>query len=261
MHRLIANQKLRATFAAGALVALLLFFSDTKMGYMVRDTALNGISPVVRAAANIRAFMYGNAGNGNSIEDSLFSESTEYMAMTFRIESLARENELLRIMLAFRERSGREWRGFEVRAYSREFGKETLVIAAGFRDGVREGDLVVDEYGLLVGVVREVTDAYAKVSLASNVGETFDVELVPGNVRALAKGIGARAFTIQLVPTDAPIRRGDYVAVSSPSLPRNALLAEIADIGGGMSVAFHEIKAVLLARPERSRMVLVIPQE
>lgn len=261
MYRLISNQRFVAVFATGVLVAALLFFSDTGAGHTARDATTNVLTPLMRAAANIRVFFYGDAGAGNTAGTSVFRESIDYTAMAFRIESLTEENESLRRMLAFRAQSAREWKAFEVRAYSREWGKETLLIAGGSRDGVREGDLVVDAQGLLLGAVREVTDAYAKVSLASNAGETFDVELRPGSVHALAKGIGARAFTIQLVPTDAEVRRGDYVAVSSPSLPHGALLAQVAEVTTGISVAFHEVRAVLLTRPERSRIVLVISQE
>lgn len=261
MYRLILSQRFRAVFATGALVAVLLFFSDTGAGHTARDATTSVLTPLMRAAVNIRVFFYGDAGMSDSAGTSIFYESAEYMAMTFRIESLTEENESLRRMLAFRAQSGRQWKAFEVRAYSREWGKETLLIAGGSRDGVREGDLVVDVQGFLLGAVREVTDAHAKVSLASNAGETFDVELRPGSVHALAKGIGARAFTIQLVPTDAEVRRGDYVAISSPLLGRGALLAEVAEVSAGISVAFHEIRAVLLTRPERSRIVLVISQE
>lgn len=255
MYRFISSQQFMAVFVTGALVAALLFFSDTRAGRAIRDTTIIVLAPLTKAAANMRVFVYGDTGADE------VSRSNEYVAMAFRIESLMEENELLRRMLAFREQSGREWKAFEVRAYSREWSKETLLIAGGYRDGVREGDLVVDAQGFLLGAVREVTDAHAKVSLASNVGETFDVELRPGSVHALAKGIGARAFTIQLVPTDAEVRRGDYVAVSSPLISRGALLAEVAEVSAGISVAFHEIRAVLLTHPERSRMVLVISQE
>lgn len=261
MYRFISNPRFRAVFATGALVAALLFFSDTGAGRTARDATTSVLAPIMKAAVNIRTFFYGDAGVSGAAGTSIFRESDEYIAMTFRMESFMEENESLRRMLGFREQSGREWRAFEVRAYSRELGKETLLIAGGSRDGVREGDLVVDAQGFLLGAVREVTDAHAKVSLASNAGETFDVELRPGGVHALAKGIGARAFTIQLVPTDAEVRRGDYVVASSPLLPRGALLAEVAEVSAGISVAFHEIRAVLLTRPEHSRMVLVISQE
>ena len=261
MYRFISSHRFRAVFATGALVAALLFFSDTGAGHTARDVTTSILAPIMRAAANIRAFFYGDAGMSDAAGVSIFRESDDYKVMVFRIESLTEENESRRRMLGLRTQSGREWKAFEVRAYSREWGKETLLIAGGSRDGVREGDLVIDAQGFLLGAVREVTDTHAKVSLASNAEETFDVELVPGSVHALAKGIGARAFMIQLVPTDAEVRRGDYVAVSLPMLPRGALLAEVTEVSAGISVAFHEIRAVLLARPERSRIVLVISQE
>ena len=84
----------------------------------------------------------------------------------------------------------------------------------------------------------------------------FDAQLLPSGVKAFAKGLGNRTFSLELLPQHAVIRVGDYVMAKTDkaSLPLGEVVrVEIAGTG-----VFKEVRAVLLSHPEIEKEVFVI---
>jgi hypothetical protein len=94
------------------------------------------------------------------------------------------------------------------------------------------------------------------VSIATNKEEVFDVELLPLGVEAFAKGLGGRAFLLELVAQNAVIRRGDYIMAKIGQ--SSFLLGEIVRIETSSTGAFKEVHAVLLSHPDREEEVFVV---
>lgn len=165
--------------------------------------------------------------------------------------------------LGLKQRLGHSVKSARVTLYARYAQGEMLVIDAGDEDLVRAGDQVVDEEGFLVGDITETGPGFSKVTIASNAGVAFPVTLAPSGLsgEALARGIGARAFLVELIPEDALFHAGDFVKrVSKDARSREAIFAaRLTDEGSASGGAFKKAHAVLLAHPERLEGVFVIP--
>lgn len=236
--------------AAVILLGVLIFFSASGPISSLREAPFRILKPFMNAAMNL----------GRTLEIETADMSNEQIkTLNFALEELRAENQTLKQALGFKEESGLPLKGGRVLLYSREFGKEFLVIDRGEKEGIKEGDLAVDAERLLVGVVRGIGKDFAKVGIASNDGEVFEGELVPAKARVLAKGRGSRAFSLELIPQDTPIRQGDFVALVSQKRNINFLLGQVASEKTNGTAPFKKAGAVLLARPEFLKEVFVVP--
>lgn len=161
-------------------------------------------------------------------------------------------------IVGFKEKQRVSLQGSHVLLHGNEFGKEFLMLDEGTAKKVRQGNLVIDARGALVGVVRETGDEFAKVSLASNPGEAFEIVVTPLNVKALAKGIGNRTFSLELIPDETPVRSGDFALMPGRLGNTGALVGEVTVMTSSGVGAFKNVWATLIARPETLDDVFVI---
>jgi len=191
----------------------------------------------------------------------LTEENQRLTAENFDRLTLAREIDSLEAALAFRDATHQKLVGARVLAYTDELGRESLLVDQGSNAGVKKGDIVVDAHKMLVGEVDDAGDDSSGVAIASNAGVTFPAMLLPGGGNILARGMGARTLSMELIPRNTPIRRGDFVARAAPgaggrerSIAAGTIIGEVSGAAGGF-VAAH---ASLLARPETLDYVFII---
>lgn len=232
-------------------VAALIFFIPGRAMEAVRGWMFFLIRPFVyisestsRALAGIKYVL--------SQDDTLkvLQENQRLKASLFEEEKLQDEVRRLQKALSFSEEHKLTLLGSRVLLFQRDLGKEYLIIDQGKKSGVIMGSTALDENGALVGIAIEVNDNFSKIEVASNPGRTFEVEFMPGKVRAFAKGIGARVFSIELVPNDAPIMRGDFAAALIEGKNTPFLLAEVANEKSSNTSPFKEVRATMIAKPE-----------
>lgn len=241
---------IKATCAA-ILLGLLLFLSNTGFVFSAEEKILETIKPVLSRALVLKQTLA-----GSNPEESL--EGLRKTSKKMEIERLTLENSSLRKALRFsEERYALE--GSRVIHYRVEFGKEFLFIDRGIEEGVKKGDIVVDSLGFLVGVIKEANEAGSHVEIISNPGQILEIEILPLQVRALAKGIGARTLALELLPQGTSLRKGDAVYLLGIGQTRRSLpVGEIISTGSGGNSAFMEAKARVNAKPEILREVFVI---
>ena len=87
---------------------------------------------------------------------------------------------------------------------------DILIIDAGSRDGIEEGDLVSIPGGGAIGKIAQVLENQSKVSMFSTSGEKTDVFLERGEESAELVGLGGGSFALFL-PKEIEIERGDKV--------------------------------------------------
>jgi len=172
------------------------------------------------------------------------------------IEVLTQENNRLRSALGFKDKKNINVKGAGIIYYGYEFGKEYLLIDGGINEKIQKGDIVIDANGLLVGTVKDVEGSFAKVGVAANTEEVFDVELLPLGIKAFAKGLGGRAFSLELVAQNAAVHRGDYIMMKGDQ--SSFLLGEVVRVEITGTGTFKEVRAILLARPDLEKEVFVV---
>lgn len=247
----MAHRRITKAVFAAILLGLLLFLSNTGFVSSVEEKFLKTIKQVLSRALILKQILA-----GSSTEE--YFEDLRETADKMKIESLTLENSSLRKALRFsEERLALE--GSRVIYYRVEFGKEFLFIDRGIKEGVKKGDMAIDSLGFLVGVVKESNEAGSHVEIISNPGQTLEVEILPLQIRALARGIGARTLALELLPQGLPLRKGDAVYLLGIGVARRSLpVGEIVSTGLGKNSAFTEARAFVSTKPETLREVFVI---
>lgn len=229
------------------LIGMLIFFNNV-LGF--NNYIFMLIKPFLQMTKGIRGYV------SDKEKETILQENLHLKSLLFELESLRAENSVLKKVLSFAEDIKDELKGAKVIFYSQESGREFLIVDQGREASVQIGDLVVDGELAFVGVVKEVGDGFAKIGVATNPGETFEVEIISSRVKALARGLGAGSMAIELLPLDVPLQKGEFVGLLSGEsfLP----LAEIVVEKVVGSSSFKEARAVSLAHPESAREVFII---
>lgn len=236
---------------------LLIVFNARAPGQFLRAQMFKGVRPVIASLNKFRAWSGGallQSGNNGAVDINTIKEKLS--AAHAQIETLTQENNRLRSALGFKEKNNINLQGASVVYYGSEFGKEYLLVDRGANKNIQKGDSVINANGLLVGRITDVEGLFAKVGIASNAEEVFDVELLPLGVKAFAKGLGGRAFSLELVAPNAVIRRGDYIMAKTSQ--SSFLLGEIVRVETSSTGIFKEVRGILLSRPDWEDEVFII---
>lgn len=251
---------------AAVLLGALIFLSGSPVFKMLRETLILGLTPLMRLTRIISA-------TGEPPELSVYQDKIKML--TFEEQKLEEENNRLRRALLFNKEPGLSMRGARVILYSRELGREYLIIDAGLNQGVLQDDWVINSERAFLGTVIEVGNSFSKISIASNPDSVFKAEVIPGNIPVISRGLGGRSLSLELIPKEAPIRRGDFVVATgwskttspAPDLEPGRtgrfylILGEVVNIEDSRNSLLKEARAVLLARPETLNEVFVVRRE
>lgn len=238
------------------LIGLLIFFNARAPGQFLRMQIFKGVRPAMVSLHRFRVWS-GNVLVQSDSGEEAGIDAREKLSLAYaKIETLTEENNRLRSALGFKDKEKINLKGASVIYYGREFGKEYLLIDRGANEKIQKGDSVVNANGLLIGRIADVEDLFAKVSIASNREEVFDVELLPLGVKAFAKGLGGRAFSLELVAQNAVIRMGDYIMARTGQ--SSFLLGDVVRMETSSTGAFKEVRGVLLSHPDREDEVFVV---
>lgn len=226
----------------------------------LREGSARLLRPMMRAADSAsraiasRARIFSFAGCGACDEERIARGVAEA-----KLARVMDENESLKKMLDLKRQSGPLLTPATVTLYNQEWDREWLIIDAGEEDGVRLGDIVIDERQFLVGEVAQVSAGSATIAIASNKGTTFSIALAPSGGEALAQGLGARAFGLELIPRETIVNLGDMVTrISKDNKKIPPIFAgRMVRVDGSTGDAFKRGSAVLLSHPERMERVMV----
>lgn len=257
----IFRKNARIITAAAAVIFFVLFAAagGSRPVSFIRAYAIRMLSPVADAGEYAAGYLTGAPRRdirGLEVEDG----RRRLAAAEAQALALWKENESLQRLLGLKESAAAAMVSARVLAYTNIMGMETLLIDAGADQGIREGDIAIDGNRLLVGRVSEVNDAGAKVSVASNAGTAFSALLLPLGGEVLASGRGGRAFSLELIPHDTPVRDGDMVLWASEQRRGDPAIFAGRVVKGMRAAtgAFRTAGAVLLSDPETLEHLLVI---
>lgn len=241
------------------IIGIFIFLGRTAAGKVLRGGIISFVSPLMRMSAEIGSFVgFGNQRISEDMAKELVRENQKLIAERFEVEILQKENQELRDALQFKKETGINLLSANVILFTNELGREMFIVEGGKEIGIRDGDVAITGDRILVGIVREAGDGFSKIEIASNPMLSHEVRLVPLGVPAIAKGLGGRTFSLELIPQDAAINKGDLAAVFIPELSLQLLLAKVTSEKIPSSSIFQEARAVLIARPEILETVFIL---
>jgi rod shape-determining protein MreC len=175
-------------------------------------------------------------------------------------KSLESENQHLRQLLGLRERLPREFVAAEILYSHRDPFTRRVVIDKGFQHGVKAGQAVVDEAGV-VGQVTRVFAWVSEVTLVTDKEQAVPIQSVRSGLRGVTFGIGYDGtLELRFMPVNADIQNGDLLVTSGidgtypPGLP----VAVVSNIERNAAYAFARITCTPTAGVTSFSQVLVV---
>jgi len=212
----------RARLAFFSFLATLLIVIDARVNAL--DTIRVGVGvmlyPLQRALlwprdAIVRASRYAaTVASLTNENEQLRRDSVERAALLLKDEELKAENERLRRLQSVRERANVKTQLVQVLYEPRDRFSHKLVIDRGSSDGVRAGNPVVDDRGV-VGQVTRVFPFVSEVTVLTERDQSIPAQIVRNGLRCVAFG-GAEAGTLELrfLAANADVASGDVVVTS-----------------------------------------------
>ena len=204
------------------LISILLMYFDHRENHL--DTVRKAIGVAVypvRVIVDAPVRLWGWLGEATRTRGEmqrelsrLQSEKLLTNARLQRLTTLEAENARLRAMLEARSRVRDEVRVAEIMAVDANPYEHNLVINIGSRDGVYDGQAIVDSDGV-VGQVIETGLMTSQAVLISDTDHALPIEVNRNGLRTIAVGTGEiDRLELPFLPTNADIRAGDLLITS-----------------------------------------------
>jgi rod shape-determining protein MreC len=175
-------------------------------------------------------------------------------------KALESENQHLRQLLGLRERLPREFIAAEILYSHRDPFTRRVVVDKGFQHGVKAGQAVVDETGV-VGQVTRVFAWVSEVTLVTDKEQAVPIQSVRSGLRGVTFGIGYDGtLELRFMPVNADVQNGDLLVTSGidgtypPGLP----VAVVSNIERNAAYAFARITCTPTAGVTSFSQVLVV---
>ncbi|MEE8118683.1 MAG: rod shape-determining protein MreC [Gammaproteobacteria bacterium] len=187
-------------------------------------------------------------------------EQLKTLATLQRMATLESENARLRELLeSSRNLQSRILVG-ELLSVDLDPFRHTVVVNKGTRDGIRNGQPIIDAYGV-VGQVNHAGLFTSQAILVSDPNHAIPVEVNRNGLRTIALGTGnIDRLELPYVPNSADIQEGDLLVTSGLGMrfPRGYPVGVVTQIKRDPGQAFASIRATPSAALSRSREVLLL---
>ncbi|AXK73458.1 rod shape-determining protein MreC [Lysobacter sp. TY2-98] len=192
--------------------------------------------------------------------DQLRRELLISQARVARLSTVIADNARLRALLDAAQRGGLDVQLAPILDVDLDPTHQRVVLDAGARDAVREGQSVIDAYGLL-GQVTHVGTIHSDVLLITDPDHAVPVAVARNGVRLVAYGTGrSDLLSLANIPLSSDIKVGDTIVTSGlggrfpPGFPVGRIIALRPD----ESRAFLEGDVRPAAQLDRGREVLLL---
>jgi len=210
---------------------------------------------------------------GNWMSESLVTQTNlldennrlrdEHLLLSSRLQKfnvLEEENKRLRELLQSSVRLGERVVMAELLAVALEPFRRQIVIDKGQREGVYDGQPVVDATGVM-GQIIHVAPFSSTVLLVTDPKHALPVQINRNGLRAIAVGTGQdNVLLLENLPTNADIKKGDLVISSGLGhrFPRWYPVGTITSINMVRGENFSKVVLTPSAQLDQSREVLLV---
>jgi rod shape-determining protein MreC len=258
-------------------LARLLIFSALSLAFLVADVRFNYLASLRQVAAvilyplqRIAAAPAGivqrigdffvTHGSLRTDNERLTRENFEQAVLLQQLKALEAENVQLRNLLAARERQPVKLSVAEVLYAARDPFSRKVIIDRGSQNGVRPGQPVVDDRGV-VGQVTRVYPWLSEVTLVTDKGQFVPVQNVRNGLRAVIGGTGSDGtLELRFVPLQADYQNGDELVTSGIDgvYPAGLPVARVTQVERSVEQIFARITCIPLGGVANYNQVLVV---
>ncbi|MGJ4729718.1 rod shape-determining protein MreC, partial [Luteimonas sp. SDU101] len=249
-------------------LSVLLIVLDHRGGWLerVRSTAGVAVQPLWQLAG--LPARLGQTVRDDAVTRSLLADDNRRLrnellmmgARQARLQVEADENARLRGLLGAATRHGLDVQLAPILDVDLDPSRQRLLLNAGSRDGVRQGQSVIDAGGL-VGQIIAVTPGTATVLLLTDLDHAVPVSISRTGVRLVAYGVGrSDRLEVRNIPVSSDVKAGDVVVTSGLGgrFPPGFPVGTLVDLRPDDSQAFLVGELAPAAQLDRGRDVLLL---
>ncbi len=231
IHQKLEPQQSPAFFVRGAgAFSRMVFFSALSISIMAVDARLNYLSQLRQAfiatlhpleiVANAPSQWYRDAKKYLSAHNQLVQENDalkqqafEHQVLLQRLNTIGAENIHLRTLLNGNIPIHPKAVLGEISHMGRDPFTQTVVVNRGSQHGIKAGQAVVDDKGV-VGQVTRVYPFTSEVTLITDKALAIPIQIERNQLRAIAFGAGNHTLNMPDLPTNVDIKVGDKLVTS-----------------------------------------------
>lgn len=209
----------------------------------------NGLGEQIRSREQLLA-------DNQQLEQQLFLLRSDLL----RLRQVTQENERLRELLSSPVRGDSRKMVAQILAVDSDPFIHQIVIDRGERNGVFNGQPVVNDQGV-VGQVVSVGKSTSRVLLITDVSHAIPVRVMRNDMRAIASGTGnLDELELKNIPRSADLKAGDLLMTSGLGgrFPMGYPVAKITQFSYEEGKPFAAVKAQPLAALDRLRYLLLL---
>jgi rod shape-determining protein MreC len=251
-------------------LSLVLLFADTRFRYLegIRSVAAVALYPLHRAVqipGEAVAWIGSYFASKQALTDQNATLRQDLLARAPAAQGFAHlqdENGRLKALLAIEARYTGVATAVEVLYTGRDPFTQKLFVNRGSSSGIKPGEAVIDEIGV-VGQVTRVFPNMAEVTLITDKDHAVPVRVERSGVRSVFFGAGAgRAPELRFMAPTADIRPGDKLVTSGidGTYPPGLAVARVEAVDRDSGQVFARITVRPLAGADRSTHLLVLGQ-
>ena len=249
-------------------LSLLLMFVDARYGYLesTRSTLSMLVAPI-QQLATMPGRLWHQAGEFFVTQHGLVEENHSLReqhdrdaAQLSQLQSLQQENRHLRNLLELPQRGEFSARPADILYAERDVFKRKLLVGKGADAGVKVGQVVMDDMGI-VGQVTRVHPWLSEVTLITEKDHAVPVQVVRNGLRTIVFGAGDTShLSLRYMPISSDIQNGDVLVTSGidgvypPGIP----VAKVVRIERDAAYPFARIACLPLAGVDRNRQLLIL---
>lgn len=250
---------------------LLIFFHWTGLSAPIENLLINLVSPLAvkfhNISSNISAY-YSDTTDRRSLSDILKKQEADIAAIikdNARLHETEEENKTLRQYLKFFTANKYDY--VMANVVSREVAsfspgeRNKLIINKGLKDRIREGLLVVNDLGLVVGRITKVKDDLAEVSLVIDKGCRLAVSIQnEAGVAGVAQGESGLTVKVDFIPQTKVISQGQLVVTSGleNDVPGGLVIGKISQLDKASNELWQQAVVEVSADLDNLKIVSVI---
>jgi len=251
-------------------LSLALLFADTRFRYLegIRAGAAVVLYPLHRAVqlpGDALAWIGSYLSSKQTLNEENAALKQELLARAPAVQGYAQmqsENVRLKALVGVEARYTRAATAVEVLYTGRDPFTQKVFVNRGAAAGIRPGEAVIDDIGV-VGQVTRVFPDMAEVTLITDKDQAVPVQAERSGVRSVLFGAGAgRAPELRFMPPSADIRAGDklYTSGIDGTYPAGLAVAQVEAVERDTGQMFARIACKPLSGVDRSRFLLVLGQ-
>lgn len=259
-----------ARLAFFGVLSLALLFADTRYRYLegIRSVAAVALYPLQRAVqlpGEALAWVGGYFASKHALSEENSTLKQDLLVRAPATQGFARlqdENARLKGLIGVTSHYAGAATAVEVLYTGRDPFTQKLFVNRGSDAGIKPGEAVIDEIGV-VGQVTRVFPNMAEVTLITDKDHAVPVQVERSGVRSVFFGAGAgRAPELRFMAPSADIRVGDKLNTSGMdgTYPAGLAVAQVESVDRDTGQMFARITGKPLAGVDRSQFLLVLGQ-